>query len=181
MVSVLLFVCALVFTVYHLTYKTGWHYPQFIETFLAYILLFNVGLMGLLGAYAHVFLGPETALSIGWEPGSPFQYEVGMANLSYGVLGIIAFWVRGRFWTACIIGWVVLFLGCFIGHVINYYTTHNTAPYNIGPYIWFYDLFLPLLVLILFLCSRSSKKHENRFIDSQSTKEKQSARKSILP
>lgn len=158
MVSILLFIVAIIVTVFHLTYRKEWRYPIWIEIFLSYILFFNMGLMGLLGAYAHVFLAPETAQSIGWEPGSPFQFEVGMANLSYGVLGILSFWIRDRFWDACIIGWVVLFLGCFVGHVIDYYTTHNTAPYNIGPYIWFYDLFLPLLVSSLFLSWRFSKK-----------------------
>jgi hypothetical protein len=157
MVSIILFVCAIIFTLCHLTYKKEWYYPKSIEVFLSYILLFNMGLMGLLGAYAHVFLGPETARSIGWQPGSPFQFEIGMANLSYGVLGILAFWIRGRFWDASIIGWSVLFFGCFVGHVMDYYKNHNTAPYNIGPYIWFYDLFLPILVLLLFYLLRTSK------------------------
>lgn len=157
MVSILLFICALIFTASHLIYKKQWNDPVSIEVLLSYILLFNVGFMGLLGAYAHVFMGPEIAKTIGWAPGSPFQYEVGMANLSYGVLGILSFWIRGRFWDACIIGWVVLFLGCFVGHVISYYVDHNTAPYNIGPYIWFYDLFLPLFVLSLFYHLRSRK------------------------
>lgn len=74
-----------------------------VETFLSYILFFNMGLMGLLGAYAHVFMGPETAKSIGWEPGSPFQYEIGMANLAFCTLGILSYWFRGSFWEASIV------------------------------------------------------------------------------
>lgn len=159
MVSVLLFICAVTFTICHLSYKKEWLYPKSVETFLSYILFFNMGIMGLLGAYAHVFMGPETARSIGWEPGSPFQFEVGMANLAFGVLGILCYWFRNQFWDASIIGWGVLFLGCFVGHVINYYTENNTAPYNIGPYIWFYDLILPILVFAL-LCSLRLAKTE---------------------
>lgn len=158
MVSIILFICAILFTIGHLTYKKEWHHPKAVETFLSYILLFNMGIMGLLGAYAHVFMGPETAKSIGWEPGSPFQFEIGMANLAFGVLGILSYWFRGSFWDAAIIGWSVLFFGCFVGHVINYYTEHNTAPYNIGPYIWFYDLLLPILVLALLYWLRSSQR-----------------------
>lgn len=156
MVSIILFICAILFTVGHLMYKKDGHSPKPTEVFLSYILFFNMGLMGLLAAYAHVFMGPETARSIGWEPGSPFQYEIGMANLAFGVLGILSYWFRGSFWDAAIIGWSVLFFGCFIGHVINYYTENNTAPYNIGPYIWFYDLLLPILVLVLLYRLRSS-------------------------
>lgn len=158
MASVLLFICAIIFTICHVTYKKEWYSPKFIESFLSYILFFNMGLMGLLAAYAHVFMGPETAKSIGWEPGSPFQYEIGMANLAFGVLGILSYWFRGSFWNASIIGWSVLLLGCFIGHIINYYTENNTAPYNIGPYIWFYDLLLPILVLILLYRLRFSNR-----------------------
>lgn len=151
MISLVLFIFAIIATICHLTYKKEWRSPQSLEVFLSYILLFNMGLMGLLGAYAHVFMGPETARSIGWQPGSPFQFEIGMANLAFGVLGILCYWLRGRFWDASIIGWCVLFLGCFVGHVINYMKENNTAPYNIGPYIWFYDLLLPILVILL-LC-----------------------------
>lgn len=157
MISIFLFICAIVFTICHLAYKKTWHSPEFEETFLSYILFLNMGIMGLLAAYAHVFMGSETAKSIGWEAGSPFQFEIGMANLAFGVLGILSYWFRGSFWDASIIGWCVLFFGCFVGHVINYYTENNTAPYNIGPYIWFYDLFLPILVLILLYRLRSYK------------------------
>jgi hypothetical protein len=157
MLNIVFFACTIVFTFCHIAYKKEWHPPKCIEIFLAYLLFFNMGLMGLLAGYAHVFMGPEIAKSIGWQAGSPFQYEMGMANLSYGVLGVISFWIRGRFWDASIIGWSVLLLGCFIGHVINYYTFHNTAPYNIGPYIWFYDLFLPLLALSLLFYLRVKK------------------------
>lgn len=157
MVSIILFICAIIFTITHLTYKREWHYPKNIEAFLAYILFFNMGIMGFLAAYAHVFMGPETAKSIGWEPGSPFQFEIGMANLAFGVLGVLCYWFRGSFWNASIIGWSVLLLGCFIGHLINYYTQHNSAPYNIGPYIWFYDLLLPLFVLMLLRRLRSQE------------------------
>ncbi len=89
--------------------------------------------MALLAAYAHVFMQDETAALIGWKGGSPFQYEIGMANLSYGILGVLAFWQRGKFWEATIIGWNVLFLGCMVGHILDYYRDHNDAPYNIGP------------------------------------------------
>ena len=157
MVSFTLFVCSIVATFIHLARHKEWYYPKSLETLIAYLLLFNMGFMGLLAAFAHVFMGPETAKMIGWASGSPFQYEIGMANLSYGVLGILCFWIRGRFWDASVIGWCVLLLGCFAGHVISYYIDQNSAPYNIGPPIWFYDLFLPLGILSLLFYLRTAK------------------------
>lgn len=130
---------------------------RYEHTLLRYILLFNMGVMGLLAAYAHVYMAAATAKEIGWQPGSPFQFEVAMANLSYGVLGLVGFWLRGRFAAASVIGWSILLLGCFVGHMLNYYETGNIASYNIGVFVWFNDLFLPLLTLgLLVYTSRRS-------------------------
>lgn len=151
MLMMSLFILAIIFTLGQIAYKKEWHPNTVAETFLGYLLFFTMGIMSLFAAYGHVFMGPEIAKLIGWQPGSPFQFEIGMANLSYGVLGVLSLWIRGRFWDASIIGWSILLLGCFIGHIINYYTYDNSAPLNVGPYIWFYDLILPLLMLSL-LC-----------------------------
>lgn len=120
-----------------------------IEVLLSYILLLNVGVMCIIGFIMHVFYPETTAQMIGWAPGSPFQFEIGMANLAFGVLGLLAFWLRGHFWTATIIGVSVFMIGCFIGHVHQYYAHDNTATLNIGPFIWFNDLFLPITYLVL--------------------------------
>ena len=79
-----------------------------VEVILLYLFIFYVGVGGIIGALAHVFWGPETARGIGWQPGSPFQFEIGMANLAFGVLGILCIWQRGKFWTATGIGFAVL-------------------------------------------------------------------------
>jgi hypothetical protein len=148
MLVISLFILAIVSAVVHMAYyRKDWNASTVATVLLSYILFFNMGIMGLLAAYAHVFMGPETAREIGWEPESPFQFEMGMANLAFGVLGILSYWIRGRFWDAACIGWAILLIGCFVGHVINYYTFNNTAPYNIGISIWFFDLFIPILAL----------------------------------
>src|SRR5690242_11642089 len=66
------------------------------ETYLIYFLFIYVGLMGLLTAYAHVFRPVQTSATIGWQP-SPYEYEVGMADLTVGVLGVLCLWFRGNF------------------------------------------------------------------------------------
>ncbi len=43
------------------------------------------------------------AASIGWPAGSPFQFEVGIANLSFGILGILCLKFMDNFWTATVI------------------------------------------------------------------------------
>src|ERR1700722_6964669 len=80
------------------------------ETYLLYLFVIYVGLMGLLTAYAHVFRPVQTSASIGWST-SPYEYEVGMADLTVGVLGICCLWLRGNFWLATAIANAFWLLG----------------------------------------------------------------------
>lgn len=147
MLAIFFFIIAFAFCLGTLAYRRDWHCPGAAEVLLGFVLLFNMGITSLLAAYAHLFMGPLIAEQIGWLPGSPFQFEIGMANLSYGILGVLAFWFRGRFWDAAIIGWSIFLLGCFAGHLHDYLVNGNNAPLNIGIYIWFNDLILPIFML----------------------------------
>jgi hypothetical protein len=120
-----------------------------VDVILLYILVIFIGVGCLVGAMAHVLRGPETAQGIGWQPGSPFQFEIGMANLAFGVLGILCIWERGGFWTATGIGVAVLFLGCAYGHVYEMVVHHDYAPYNAGAGIFFNDAVIPVTILVL--------------------------------
>ena len=60
------------------------------ERLLAWMLLLPIGVTGLWAASYHL-LSPEVAAAhIGWEV-SPFQFEVGMADLAIGVTAVISF------------------------------------------------------------------------------------------
>ncbi len=120
-----------------------------VEVLLLYLLVLLVGISGLMAGLAHIFLAQEVALKIGWQPGSPFQFEVAMADLAFGILGILCFWQRGGFWTATIIGYAIFLLGCAYGHVREAMVAGNFAPYNVGIMIWLNDVGLPVLLLAL--------------------------------
>lgn len=47
------------------------------------------------------------------------------------------------------IGVSVLLLGCAYGHVREIIVQHNYWPYNAGAGIFFYDVVMPVLILIL--------------------------------
>jgi hypothetical protein len=118
-----------------------------VEVILLYLFIFYVGAGGLLGALGHTVWAKETALKIGWAPGSPFQFEMAMANLAFGVLGILCIWQRGGFWNATGIGIAVLLLGCAYGHLREMVVGNNFAPYNAGAGIIFSDAVIPLVIL----------------------------------
>lgn len=121
---------------------------DFPETLLKYLLFFNVGIAGLIGFVAHTFLADETAKTIGWPIGSPFQFEMGIANLSYGVLGLLCLRFHRLFWAATVIGYSILFLGCAYGHWVQM-QKGDFHPWNAGPYIWITDFIMPLIILLL--------------------------------
>src|SRR5271154_3470648 len=117
------------------------------ETFLLYLLFFYVGLEGLLTAYAHVFRPIQTSASIGWST-SPYEYEVGMADLTVGVLGVLCLWLRGNFWLATAIANAVWLLGDAVGHIRQMVLYNNHAANNSGIFL---AAELVTLVVILIL------------------------------
>src|SRR5580700_3948791 len=82
---VFLFVAALVFA--WLSQSGG----TIAERLLASILLLPIGVSGLWAAMFHLFFPDVAAADVGWEP-SPFQFEVGMADLAMGAAACMSFW-----------------------------------------------------------------------------------------
>jgi len=129
---------------------------QVIETVLLYVLVCDVGLSGLIGFYGHAFLADEIAESIGWAKGNPFQFEIAIANLSYGVLGILCIWFRGVFWYATAIGWSVFLWGAAYGHVREIIGSANYAPNNAGAMLYA-DIFIPVVILGLLIAHKGAQ------------------------
>lgn len=122
-----------------------------VETILFYILFINVGLSGLMAFYGHAFLTDRVAASIGWAPGSPFQFEVAMANLAFGVLGVLCIHFRDGFWLATGIGYATFLFGAAYVHIKDIVTAGNYAVNNAGPQLYIGDIAMPALILILLL------------------------------
>jgi hypothetical protein len=121
-------------------------------TYLLYLLFFYVGLMGVLTAYGHVFRPVETSASIGWST-SPYEYEVGMADLTVGVLGVLCLKFRGNFWLATAIANAVWLLGDAIGHVRQMILSNNHAANNSGIFL-VTEFIMPLVILFLAIYHR---------------------------
>ena len=133
---------------------------KILETLLLYILVFFVGVTGIMAFMGHVYSSNSIAHSIGWAIGSPFQLEVGMANLAFGVLGILCIWFRGKFWLATVIGWATFLLGDAWVHLRDISLHQNYASGNSGVQLYLGDLALPIIVLVLVIIytKMSSKK-----------------------
>lgn len=101
-----------------------------IEIVLLYLFAVSVGAGGLGGAFGHLFLSDLVAEGIGWPAGSPFQLEMGYANLALGILGLLAVGRRDGFRTATIIAVTVVGGGATLVHLQDMVAHGNLAPGN---------------------------------------------------
>ena len=101
-----------------------------IEVALMYLLAISVGANGIGGAFGHLFLSDLVAEGIGWPAGSPFQLEIGFANLTIGVLGLVAIGRRDGFRTAAIVATTIIGVGATIVHLQDIAAHGNLSPGN---------------------------------------------------
>ena len=127
---------------------------RIIHLLLLYALVLDVGVIGwLLGFIPHILFADQTARLIGWPPGSPFQYEVGVHDGAWGVLGFLCIWIGRSFWLATGLGWSLFMLGATCGHIRQMLLAENYAPYNFLTI--FSDGFIAIwLLVLLYLCYR---------------------------
>jgi hypothetical protein len=126
------------------------------ERLLAWLLLLPIGITGLWAGISHVFFPAIAAAYIGWQV-SPFQFEVGMADLAIGVTACMAFWRDLNFKTAAVSAASIFLLGDAVGHVRQMVAAGNFAPGNAG--VPFYmDIICPLLTIGLVGLAQHSRR-----------------------
>ena len=152
MVTLIVAILSVLLPLLHLAFsKRPRTRQRVVEILLLYALVLDVGVIGLpLGFIPHIFFADETARSIGWAPGSPFQFEVGFHDGAWGLLGFLCLWIRGSFWTATGLGWAFFMFGAAYGHLREVLVEGNYAPYNF--YTTFSDGFVAVwLVALVYL------------------------------
>jgi hypothetical protein len=120
-----------------------------IDRLSRYLFLFPLGIQGVWAFVGHVFFPERSAAAIGWAT-SPFQYEVGVANLGLGLAAIYAAFRGFEARVAVGIAAACFLIGAGIGHVRDILATGNLAPGNAGP-IMVTDFLTPIVVLVLLI------------------------------
>lgn len=130
------------------------------EQLFRWIVLLGAGVGGIYAGVMHIFFGPMVAANIGWQP-SPFQYEVGVANLAVGLLCVLAFRAGEAFRQAAVIGLACWLWGNAIGHIRQMIVAGNFAPGNAGVWFWT-DVLAPLALIILLRLSKSGSRRPGK-------------------
>jgi hypothetical protein len=95
----------------------------------------------------------RVAESIGWPKGNPFQFEVGLAGISYGTLGVLASGFGPDWWLATIVAYSIFYLGAAAGHVRQLVLTGNRSPGNFGT-VFVFDIAAPIFLIVLYVLYR---------------------------
>jgi len=122
-----------------------------IDRLLRYLFIFPLGLQGLWAFVGHTVFSEDAAREIGWAD-TPFQYEVGVANLG---LAFASLYAAFRGFEARMAA--ALAAGCFLAgagiiHIRDIALTGNLAPGNAGA-IMITDFLTPIAVFVLLFLS----------------------------
>jgi hypothetical protein len=120
------------------------------------LLFYSVGLTLLWAGVFHAYFESITAPSIGWQP-SPFEYELGWFEIGFSVIAMAALWRNFGFRLAATFAFAIFSFAAAAQHIDQMTRLHNYAPGNAGAVLWFGDLFMPLLLLVLAFLSRDER------------------------
>lgn len=123
-----------------------------LDASLLNALVWLAGVNSIIIGSGHLTVPDPIAESIGWPAGNPFQWEVGLAGLVVGTLGVMSPGFDRDFQLAAVIAFAIFYLGAAVGHVRQMVTERNFAPGNAG-FIFYYDLAAPLLVIALYVAT----------------------------
>jgi hypothetical protein len=130
---------------------------RFPARLLNLLLLLSVGVEEVWAGFFHVFFPETAAASIGWQV-SPFQFEIGVADLAIGIAAIVSFWRSADFKAAVIVYTVLFYGGVAIGHVHQAISMGNMSANNFGPLLLITVAKIFLLPALYFIVQRRSPK-----------------------
>jgi hypothetical protein len=91
--------------------------------------VYLIGWAGIGAGISHLVFAKKTSTSIGWAA-SPFEAEVGFADLAMGIAGVMASGQPSTFWFAVIIINAIFRVGCGVNHARDIVQHHNRATNN---------------------------------------------------
>ena len=119
---------------------------SFAEITFRWLTLLPLGVTAIYAFLMHILFPNFTAATIGWQS-SPFQFEVGMANLGFGVIALLSFKASYGFRLANVIGNTCWLWGDSIGHIIQMIRHHHYTIGNAGSWFWL-DILVPFLLIV---------------------------------
>jgi hypothetical protein len=154
---VVLFAIAVATTVVKLRRFRAEHRPvNGAYVFWGEALFYSVGIGFVCTGALHAYFPSVAAPAIGWQP-SPFEYELGWIEIALGLVAMLALWRGFEFRLAATIVFAIFALAAAAGHIQEILCCRNYAPGNAGLTLWFGDVFLPVVLVMLASLSQSER------------------------
>jgi hypothetical protein len=90
-----------------------------------------VGADGIWAGLFHIFFPAVASGEIGWA-GSPFEFEIGIADLALGITAVISFGRSLSFKSGVAVYAILFYIGVAIGHVYQAVAKADFSPDNFG-------------------------------------------------
>lgn len=140
-----MFVLAAFFIIFHkLIVRSKVSSDEIVYRWLA---LFPLGMTNIYAFVMHVFYPEIADATIGWAH-SPFEYEVGVADLAMGVVAVLSFNASFGFRLAAVTVNAIFLFGAAYNHIYLMIMQGNYNVGNAGSWLWLDDLILPLIMLL---------------------------------
>jgi hypothetical protein len=141
LIGVILFIVA---TILQFASGAGEHWgPVLVGNAVTYL----IGWAGVGAGISHLFFGEHISKTIGFAK-SPYELEVGFADLAMGVVALIAGSFSQDFSLAVILISSIFRVGCGIGHIRSMIQDRNFAPNNTA--ILFTNFVVPAFLLFAY-------------------------------
>jgi hypothetical protein len=126
-----------------------------LEYILLYYIFIGIGLQGFASGIMQTFYSNSVTQYVHW-PFSPFMLELGLANISYGILGIVSPWMNRGWQTATAFGYALFLLFTGMRHVIEI-IEKGTNPGNSGAFMYVDNILSCILIVLLALTYKENR------------------------
>lgn len=144
--DLVMFILASIATVVHSLVDTR---QSPYEILYRWFILLPVGITAIYVFLMHIFFPQHVSSIYGWQM-SPYQIQMAMANLGYGITAILSFKASYHFRLATVVGVTFWLWGNAVGHVYQIQVLHTLSPDKAGSWI-FTDMFVPIILIISML------------------------------
>lgn len=114
---------------------------------VANAVVYMIGWAGIGAGISHIFFGGRISRTIGFDK-SPYELEVGFADLAFGVAGVVAASFSTDYWLAVILMSSIYRVGCGFGHIRSIVRERNYAINNTA--ILFVNFVVPAFLVFAF-------------------------------
>lgn len=145
--GILPFIGVILFVIVTILQFAGGAGENWGATLVENAVVYMIGWAGIGAGISHLFFGRKISQTIGF-PKSPYELEVGFADLAMGIVGVIAASFSPDYWLAIILVSSIFRIGCGFGHIRSIIKDRNFAVNNTA--ILFVNFVVPAFLLFAF-------------------------------